>query len=193
MERRIEKRNDFNADFISSHENLVHFGFGQLVLFARIVICLVAFLNCICNCLFFISIHRHIIKQEAQTFISERKLNLIISGCLRFIHQRDNPVFAEILSAAVQMYYTILKFHIRLHGHHVRRHNPLIRGLGSGFALRGLYRGRGVLGRRLGNFGDFGSLRLGRRGGFSRFRRLLCFRKLRRGIHVHCSPPSCHC
>ena len=62
-----------------------------------------------------------------------------------------------------------------------------------GLALRGLYRGRGVLGHRLGNFGDFGSLRLGRRGGFSRFRRLLCFRKLRRGIHVHCSPPSCHC
>ena len=63
MERRIEKRNDFNADFISSRENLVHFGFGQLILFARIVICLVAFLNCtfsvICRA---INSHRHIIK-----------------------------------------------------------------------------------------------------------------------------------
>ena len=184
MERRVEKRYNFNADFIRSRENIVHFGFGQLILFACIVICLVACLNCRCNCLCIIIIHRHILKQEAQTFIAERKLNLIISGRLCLMHQRNNPVFAEILSAAIKMNYTILKFHIRLHGHHVRRHNPLIRGLGSGLALRGLYRGRGVLGRRLGNFGDFGSLRLGRRGGFSRFRRLHCFRRRGRRIRI---------
>ena len=45
----------------------------------------------------------HVIEQEAQTIVAESQLQLVIAISFHLVEQRDDPVFAEILAAAVEV------------------------------------------------------------------------------------------
>ena len=105
--RQVQKGHDLDAKAISLGDDLGHFSLGQIAFVTAAVLRLVTGFDLGHDGLMTVSRavrgEGHVIQQEAETVIAERKLKLVIASGLHFVQQRDDPILGEILSAAVEM------------------------------------------------------------------------------------------
>ena len=107
MTRQVQQGDNLNALLLRRGNDLVHLRLGQPARVTAAVLQLIARLDLGHNRL--VRVRRaigregHVVEQKAQAVVAECQLELVIAVRAHLVEQCDDPVLAEILTAAVEV------------------------------------------------------------------------------------------